>query len=168
MEQHIAGGVIYGLVETSPGVFEWTGSPQDWMMPRPTISPSFHITEEEAPESAGARFTEGLFIAEKDELSSVIDTLSTVYDVSVYPSTGLSGSGMVIDQPATKYLITHNLPGTGSPTITVESVANPGIYDSGFSTSPFAYDQLPSVVSTHSFILTLSPGFDVPFRLTIS
>lgn len=38
-------GVITGVTETSPGVYNWTGNPSDWVMPYPTTSPSFYITD---------------------------------------------------------------------------------------------------------------------------
>lgn len=160
-EQRIYNGVLSGLVETSPGVYDWTGSPEDWIMPKPTVgAPGVSVSEEPSPEMAGASFVEGLVILEN--IGGNPDRVSMTYDVNRDTPAG----GLLISITADTYLITHNGPAV-TPVLIVESVANPGVYGNPLpNLNP--YSPIPSILSTGSFTFTLPLGFTVPFKLTLT
>lgn len=155
----IYNGVLAGFVESSPGVYDYTGNAQDFVIPKQVDSPSFYTERQQDPELAGTSFREGLFIQEIE--SSIVEQLSTLYDVSIDTPAG----GLLIPVTANSYLITHN----GSPvtpTLIVESLSNLGVYGNPLpNMNP--YDQIPAAIGTKSFTFSLPIGFTVPFKLTV-
>ena len=155
--------VIPQTVEVSPGVYDYTGNPSDWVMPKPTSAAPGAYVGQKTNDGAGASFTEGFSIAEF--VGSVLDRLSVFYDFAKVPPEGL-----LIDQTATTYLVTHNGPAV-TPTIVLESVpVNPG--DSVVYASPipnmYPYPGAPSALSVKSFSFTHPAGFPPVFRLRIT
>jgi hypothetical protein len=160
-DDSIHNGVISGMVELSPGVYDWTDNPADWIMPKPTLSPSIFIEETPDDESASSSFVEGLFIAERIVgQPGIIDKLNVHYDVN------LNTSGLLINQLANEYVITHNGP-PSSPTLIVESLDNLGVYGNPLP-NMHPYSQIPTAISLKAFTFVLPSGFTAPFRLTVA
>jgi photosystem II stability/assembly factor-like uncharacterized protein len=159
-DQRIHNGVLSGLVEVSPGVYDWTGNPEDYIMPKPTLSPSIFIEETPNPDAASTSFVEGLFIAEKIVGQPIIERLHVNYDVNI------NTSGLVINQQAEEYVITHNGP-PATPTLSIESLNNLGVFASPMP-NLYPYLQIPTALSLKSFSFTLPPGFSAPFKLTVA
>ena len=152
----IHNGVVTGARLTSPGVIDFTGNPEDWFIDKPTASPSIRTTDTTDVEVAAASFTEGFSIVERNVSSpSTIETLSIFY----------SGEPIVVTQAATQYLVTHSFSST--PNIILESLTNPGVFENPVPNLN-VYEQVPSAVSTRSFIFSPSAGLGVPFRLTVA
>lgn len=94
-------------------------------------------------------------------VANQVDRVSMMYDFGQVPVDGL-----LIEQEASEYLITHNGPAV-SPTLLVESLNNIGVFASPIP-NMMPFEQFPTAVSAKSFAFELPPGFTAPFRLRIT
>lgn len=156
-DERILNGVISGVVEVSPGVYDYTGSNSDWIIPKPTVHPSTQINDSTV-EIAGTSFGESLLIQEK--VAGVVERLSTFYDFNK-----VSPQGMLIEMVANEYVVSHNGPAS-SPNLIVESINNPGVIGNPVP-NMFPILNAPLALSLKSFSFSLPVGFTAPFRLTI-
>lgn len=152
----IRNGVLPGMVETQPGVYDWTGLDTDWLIPKQVADTAGIYVEESNPETAGTSFVEGLLIFES--AGGSVQRLSVPYD--------LTSAGLLIEQAAPKYVVTCSA-AIPSPTVRVESVANPGVLGSPII-DRHVFAQIPSATSDHAFSFSLPAGFTVPFTLTVT
>ena len=154
-------GVLFGVTETDPGVFEWTGV-DNWIITKPTTSPSIFIAEEVAENMASAGIVEGLSIEERTVGSpQLINRLSIYFDNDRY-----TVNPMLISKTADEYLITHNGQAS-SPTVLIESLDDPGNYHQVIpNMQPFT--QQPGAISLKSFSFSLPANVTAPFKLTIT
>lgn len=180
-DTRISNGVLGGVVEISPGVYDYTGNPSDWIMPSPTaLVPSNEITETPNPDIAGASMNDGLTIAEYAAPggipSGTINQLSVYYDFQQHPSPSGPGNppistGLLIEVAADQYLITHNGSVGPSPNVFVES--QPSLTpDSNriiglVIPTPYSFPQVTGSISLQGFTFSLPPGFMAPFKLWI-
>ena len=171
----------------------YTGNPNDWIMVSPTTFPSIAVFDNPPPDMASSQIIEGLTIMETvlasdlgyDDMpydtdfydSSPTDIwtnrLSVLMDATQYPINNQSPphGGLLISIVAGEYLVNWTGPAfTGTPTVIIASMANPGSYYSP-SVSLNVYLQDPTLVSTNAFVFNLSGapvGFTVPFKLWIT
>lgn len=154
-------GVLFGVTETDPGVFEWTGG-DNWVITKPTTSPSIFVSEEVDENVASTGIVEGLSIEERVVgQPAVISRLSIYFDNDIY-----STEPMLVSKIADEYLITHNGQ-VSSPTVVIESTDDLGNYHQIIpNMQPFT--QHPGAISLKSFSFTLPANVTAPFKLTIT
>ncbi len=190
---HPIPSLIVGYIESSPGVYTWTGDNTDWVIPHPTdtigISVSEAPTEDDpADDIASASIAEGLTIlqttiggggSEPDGTRHL--TVLYDFDLATIISGGnpISGTnGLVIEAltgspDADEYTIKmNNMPGGLSTWIVAEELSpgNPDIPNA--QSGPLVYTRFEIdagviLTDTNSFDLTLPVGISAPFRLWV-
>jgi hypothetical protein len=147
-------GILNGYIDIA-GVPTFTGNPADIVIPNGTRTSTVETTEEFLP-TANTAITEGLVIQEL--VGGQVDTINIVYH-----SASVDPLGMVVGQTATNYVVTHDMLGTRSITLTHLDGTSPVTVTS----TPVTTAQVPILTGAGVLKFQLPAGYPVPFRMMV-
>lgn len=154
--------VIPQSVQISPGVYDYTGNMEDWVIPKPTSTPGIYV-EDRPNDVAGTSFVEGLTIT-STSLSNEVD-YHVFYNFDTAPL-----SGLVITQDADRFVVTVNDTLTSTPDVYIESMDGLTGAFVPVQMTPIANSTVTSV-NAFSFEMPESGGnplLTAPFRLRVT
>jgi len=131
-EPHYVPALLVGWVETSPGVFTYTGDNNDWVIPNGTPGTTFGTSVSEEPANVvGSSMTEGLSIVMQEVIAGALPVgtrhITVIYDFALadqaQPGYLFNKKGVSIDLP---------FPITANDVLSVKMLNVPGMPDEWF------------------------------------